>query len=72
MVPKQFAHIPTAQIVDSPEDIECKIPTYKPQEDVFLSLIHVALKQRSGTLDQARTTCKNIKPKRSSTFTNYK
>jgi hypothetical protein len=47
MVSKIFAHIPIDQIVASADDIEDTMPTYKPEDDIFLSLVHVALKLRA-------------------------
>ena len=52
MVPKQYAHFPTAHITMPSTQNEVKIPVYtaKP-DDMFLSIVHVALKLRSDTLD---------------------
>ena len=54
MVPTQFSHIPIANIINSSNETtkECLIPEFKPQYDVFLSLVHVALKLRSDILNQ--------------------
>ena len=49
LVPKDFSHIPIAQLLASRDD-ECTIPVYRPGDDIFLSMIHVALKLRSDIL----------------------
>ena len=52
MVPKLFGHIPIANTIGSLEEnaSETILPVYEPQDDVFLSLVHVALKLRSDIL----------------------
>ena len=46
LLPIEFSHIPIATLL-SHEDEECVIPVYTAGDDIFLSLIHVALKLRS-------------------------
>ena len=51
LVPKEFSHVPSAPHVTQQGDEEdFEIPTYKPEDNIFLSLVHVALKLRSDIL----------------------
>jgi uncharacterized protein YdcH (DUF465 family) len=52
LVPREFCHIPIAKMLSTDEEEEDNIfiPMYKPQDDIFLSLVHTALKLRSDIL----------------------
>ena len=52
LVPKEFSHIAIATLLSekSEDKNECKIPVYKPGDNMFLTLVHVALKLRSDIL----------------------
>ena len=52
LVPKEFCHIPLATVIA--RDDEDIIPPYKVDDDIFLSLIHVALKLRADILCHPR------------------
>ena len=46
LVPTEFSHIPIAKLLEQDDDgdSECRIPSYEQGDDIFLSVIHVALK----------------------------
>ena len=50
MVPSWFSSIPIAGLLESDQDTDSHISQYKPLDDVFLSLIHTALKPRGDIL----------------------
>lgn len=42
LVPPEFSHVPIANMLSS-EDQDSIIPVYRPGDDIFLSMVHVAL-----------------------------
>lgn len=59
LVPMQFRHVPLSEVCDN-EHSTSPIPQYKPQEDDFLSMVHVALKLRSDILAHPAYTGVNL------------
>ena len=62
LVPLKYNHIPVSKIVEAEEETSSTltIPTYRPQEDDFLSMIHVALKLRGDILSHPTYNGLNI------------
>ena len=53
LVPIKFSHIPVSQVLNQQTQSEPAMPVYQPDErDDFLSMVHVALKLRSGIIAQ--------------------
>ena len=51
LVPNKRRHIPVSEMVDAKlNDDSFDIPSYRPKEDDFLSMVHAALKLRSDIL----------------------
>ena len=49
LIPSEFSHIPISLLLSRKEQ-DCMIPLHRSGDDIFLSLIHVALKLRSDIL----------------------
>ncbi len=53
LVPTNFRHVPVSKLLDETDD-EFIMPVYKPGDNEFLELVHVALKIRSDILARPR------------------
>ena len=61
LAPAEFSHIPIAKLLEQDDnyDNKCRTPSYKARDDIFLSMIHVALKLRGDIL--SHTPYKGLK-----------